>query len=819
MSYGFSILPPTAPTLRLGFLPGKLNGLYKYALTYVSSFGETVLGEIACITTYKTSSVEITFEKPNNVNSINIYRSYEQQDFLLLHQFHKFDSNSNLFLYTDVGLTAANISPPKQHSANSKISFNGDIEFNDNVIFTGKTSFNAPTEVKSRINSNNISTIYGTDIIITSDFCSTIKSASAPISDGVYTYMVTQGILSTVEKTDGYVLCCNENKIIWKRLMSSYSKIPGDFANNIVLCNNYLIFGSALNIPQTYYPYIDMVKRYTGEKVFASGKPPCLYCVDKLTGILIWESTVGKIAHNITDAGNFEYVSSILVDEKSEIPLVICGMASSQGKHPWLVCPNGKTFGPSLGTLWSFRFTDVGRLLFVNLHTGEIIHEKYTIKNISSENPYIYYYAADLYKEGFFNTLESPFNSSLTCILHLGESFPSMLKEGYYIDNNGEYSILNVVNDNFDKVVICVDVIFSQGIISYNGCDYDITSQCLEKCRITIPKNLINIYDQKLYDQKLYECSYFGAGIVGMTFGEYNKKPAIYVTTGPNEKVPYYDSSDKISYINILKSIKMLQKEYKKSPTILNLALLTAEYSKLDNIPDPITVHNLNYANSVLCILLEDFTLFAYKLIPHNVIHYGYYIDAMRYDENNNKITGISSTELYYGDYGQESVLQNPIYYADNELFIPAHGKVFKLNCENKSIECYRIGNPCADGIDHIYADGILYCLQVNNNLFEQLDWFSLKTSACMKYKNSYVIALKNGEILWEYNIYNTATELKIVNDVLLIVDKDGNMHCCHAKTGKLINKISGVSAVAPINGKIYALYGADKKYKYLRNY
>lgn len=180
------------------------------------------------------------------------------------------------------------------------------------------------------------------------------------------------GLIISIDRKTG--------KINWKRQMKSYSGIEGDSTKSgPAIWKNFIFFGSGILLPQTFDTPIGQVTgRFTGIPATGTGKRIRVYCVDKCTGDLVWESHIGKVASNVYDLDNWLTITqspihfkAIIDDSGYTRDLVSIGTSSGQSFQPWLFNLGGQVLGERL----DFQMTDRGRQVILDAYDGTVVKE------------------------------------------------------------------------------------------------------------------------------------------------------------------------------------------------------------------------------------------------------------------------------------------------------------------------------------------------------------------------------------------------------------------------------------------------------------
>lgn len=185
-----------------------------------------------------------------------------------------------------------------------------------------------------------------------------------------------------------------DGKIMWKREVSSYTGLAGDYTRGApVVQGDYAWFlaSNVFNFVQSTMdpdnPSVDLGFRFSGVVPFkgTNRRNASAVCINRHTGDLVWVKQYGKVASTWNDPDNFlqfGFGCTVIPDfdmngDGTTIPLLIAG-TNYVGQYFWngiLLNQRGPTF-VSAGIQRRLRsYINQGSLLFINGFTGEVIKE------------------------------------------------------------------------------------------------------------------------------------------------------------------------------------------------------------------------------------------------------------------------------------------------------------------------------------------------------------------------------------------------------------------------------------------------------------
>jgi hypothetical protein len=426
------------------------------------------------------------------------------------------------------------------------------------------------------------------------------------------------------------------------------------------------------------------------------------------------------------------------------------GTSSSQDSRPWLVCPNDNVFGPALGSLVGFQHTDFGRVVLLDALSGELISQSNlcggpgatasaALFRAGESSIPIHYFvsAADVISGGMLNNpAGAPFNSRVMFLLSGSEHAPAMLQGGQFTDNTGALATVPTnapAGANFDGVAIDVNATFlpALGLVAHNGAQFPVLGMIVDT--IQHPRIVLSLAPSAaLTPQQIYQCSWFGAPVVDIAVDQDGSR--LYVVTGQNTKIPYFESKlfddPSTNLVAGMRAVAAAQSTYKQLKTPANLAAIGAAYAMMDsasssrlNIPLS-DLGNQNLANSVVCFNLSGVKLWSKKLIAGSVSHSGFTLDAKRAAVGGKaSIAGITNITDYYGPVGYSSTLgklkivkgggANATATSTVTLVVPTPEGIATLSVAGDvpQVKIQRLGNPSAlTPSVEIVADGKSAC-------------------------------------------------------------------------------------------------------------
>ena len=428
---------------------------------------------------------------------------------------------------------------------------------------------------------------------------------------------------------EGSVICVDRKtgEINWKRTIKSYSGITGDNTRAApAIWKNFLFFGSNILEPQTYYnPIGPVLIRFAGFPATATGKRIRMYCVNKHTGDLVWETPIGKVATNLNDEDNWLTITQSPIVFKSIIDntnyirdLVAVGTSSGQSFQPWLRTLGGQV----LGERFDFQMTDRGRQVILDANDGTVIKEIFLCPEvlkagdtlpassiIPGKNFFYIRHAvtqADLTPGGDLNPITAPYAiiSRLTYILETGNNVPSPCDGINVVDANNNPVVLvggTLIGAELNQVVVKLEaaLIVNTTTMQVNGIDYDVTDPTvglLSGTKVARIGKVLGVGDT-LSARDAYECNYFGASSWGngpsVEFEEKyvkgcHKKIAtkLIFPSGQTHAIPYDESefmnNPLTNYLTCSTIIGVAQQNYISNQTQVNYDFMQLAYEKLN---------------------------------------------------------------------------------------------------------------------------------------------------------------------------------------------------------------------------------------------
>ena len=467
-----------------------------------------------------------------------------------------------------------------------------------------------------------------------------------PSADDKYLYLTA--VQSGVSNPQGLIMsiCRSSGKLQWQRQMQSYSGIDGDYTQAApAVWKDFLFFGSSIALPQTVAPYEQTMKGlFTGLPQKASGRRVRVYCVNKFTGDMVWESEVGKIATSINDPDNWLSITQspivvkrVVDDSGVKRPVVIIGTSSLQSYLPWLMTRGrpfiglswGEEYGLADGTV-GHQMTDRGQVLFLNALSGATMFSTYTCPDLlvagvtlssastigagTSTITRHTVTSADLLGGGDLNPIIPAYGvtGTITYVLELGGTIPSPLNGVNVVGATNTLVALvggAAVTVSLNKVVVSLQATFTAGTINVtiNGNPFTTTDPAvgldgtgvgLRPVRIAKQINIGDILTAK----DAYQLNFFGGSVWGNTCSVIpQNKNTLAVTVGQGHWYPYSEAvnlnAPGTTYLDLQNTIKAAQDTFIAIPTAINYQAMQQAYKNYDIG----VVNQINMTKSARC--------------------------------------------------------------------------------------------------------------------------------------------------------------------------------------------------------------------------
>src|SRR3990167_2235013 len=534
-----------------------------------------------------------------------------------------------------------------------------------------------------------------------------------PTSDKSYLYLSTiqanvpnpQGLIMAIRRSDG--------KLRWQRQIQSYSNINGDYTRAApAVWKQYLFFGSSIAIPQTVSPFEEsMVGLYTGLSQKTSGRRVRVYCINKCTGDLVWESEIGEVANDINDPDNWLSItqSPIIINkvvDNSGIkrPIVAVGCSSLQSYAPWLMTRNspftgvswGEEYGSADGTAGG-QMTDRGRVVFLNALSGAVMFTTFTCPEILVAGDVLdasstigvatstitrhTVTSADLLAAGDLNPIVAAYGiaGDITYVLETGGTIPSPLNGVNVVDATNTIVALvggAAVTPNLHRVVVTLPASFATGttnvLINSNpftttdpAVGLDGTGVGLRPARIA---KQINIGDT-LTAEDAYQLNFFGGSVWGNSLSvipannkicDKNFKrdsDVLAVPLGQGHWYPYTDAislnDPGTSFLEQQQLIFAAQTTFIATPTDINYQAMQLAYANygqtiLDKIQAPRSLRGEQFLISAAIGVSLKAGTFGDIVWSRRIQGYDYWHLGMTLRVRSNISGGWSDVQAYY---------------------------------------------------------------------------------------------------------------------------------------------------------------------------
>lgn len=528
-------------------------------------------------------------------------------------------------------------------------------------------------------------------------------------SDEDYVYVTTHNVAEL--NGGGYIFRAHKDtlEIDWKVTFESLTGVPGDHARAApTISGNRIYVASSVFFPQTWEPYTDVVRRYRpGPVPFPTyGKRRSMICLNKETGLKLWETPLGELANTISDDDNYLVITqepvvfhADLIGNGSSTEIVAVGSSSTQSFIPWLACDNNNPFGPSIYTsAKNIRMTDAGKLFFLDALTGilikttRILPEFYNTGDVLLSSSLIpgelVLTGPHWINPGELNPIPTKYGGlqNITWLLANGANIPTPLNNLTVMDNTGTPVVLAggiPAGANLHNVTVNIDAVFNAGTTNFsvgaaNYLTIDAATQLdgtggMESARILVRLSPGDILTE---EEARVVANYYGASIWGSSPTIKNVKGValeMYITSGQNHGLPV----DEANYINettspllsMLNNIAAAQATYQDNPSQANLDAIRAAYATdlaLLNSQLAVSVSSRGEANlkdSLISIDLrpDNFgeIIDNIKSLKYDVWNLGMSIEASRFNGAID-IPGITDIQQYFtyyrgydGDFGE----------------------------------------------------------------------------------------------------------------------------------------------------------------------
>lgn len=416
-------------------------------------------------------------------------------------------------------------------------------------------------------------------------------------------------------------------EVIWRRFISEYSGVPGDYSfASPAVDGNYLYFATGITVPQSIAPYEDTLKTISdGVPVQATGTRHSLFCINKLTGDVIWRLFLGEAANHINDPDNWLYFlqSPIVTDTVSNRKVVLIGSASSQYFQSALYTNfYGARFPIPLLEQLDFQMTDIGRVFIVDADSGLLL------KMITSGPPLLHAGDAlpascvvppregittdiilrhivspdDLLESGHLNPIRSDYGGGdytydMTYVLEIGDgtaTIPAPLDGIQVVDTYGNQVTLHAgdtITDALQNVVCTMKYQMETGTtnISFRsatnpGIYFTMSTTDpatglagqtgIRPVRIARKATVGEIMDA----ETAYQLNMYGACITGNTITVASTKDRFYYTTDQPHFVPYsqaqISTEDFVPFLIVQLVLWYYQFVYESDPRPLTYAAM-----------------------------------------------------------------------------------------------------------------------------------------------------------------------------------------------------------------------------------------------------
>lgn len=448
-----------------------------------------------------------------------------------------------------------------------------------------------------------------------------------PSADEKYLYLSTlqsgvpdpQGLIMSIRRSDG--------KLMWQRQIRSYSNIDGDYTTAApAVWEDFLFFGSSIAIPQTVAPFEgSMVGLFTGLPQKTTGRRVRVYCINKYTGNLVWETEIGQSAIDINDPDNWLSItqSPIVINKVIDAsgvkrPIVCIGTSSLQSYLPWLMTRFapfasvswGEEYGSADGTPGG-QMTDRGRVVFLNALSGAVMFTTYTCPDLlvtgdtlsvsstigvaTSTITRHTVLTSDLVAAGDLNPITAAYGiaGEITYVLEFGGTIPSPLNGVNVVDATHTVVALvggAAVTANLHRVVVTLPASLAAGttniLINSNpflttdpAVGLDGTGVGLRPARIA---KQINIGDT-LTAEDAYQLNFIGCSVWGNSLSVVPGSAVLAVSVGQGHWYPYTDAKSLNDpgtiYLEQQQLILAAQTAFISNPTDINYQGMQLAYA------------------------------------------------------------------------------------------------------------------------------------------------------------------------------------------------------------------------------------------------
>lgn len=515
-------------------------------------------------------------------------------------------------------------------------------------------------------------------------------------SDKNYVYGVTH---TTPELNGGgYVMRWHKDtlELDWRIPFSNLSGVDGDAGRAApTIYGDRLYVATSVFNPQTWAPYTDVVRRFQVDEdgnpvpYPSYGKGKGLYCLDKNTGALIWESILTNTATSFYDEDNCAIFTQqpvvVDVDYKdenghvNERPIVLLGSSSIQSFVPWFASPNNNPFGPGINNRQpNIKMTERGRIFFVDAITGDLLHtlnltpdrlktgDEVPSSALRPGMDYVQSY--HWVRPGDLNPISRKYSGDQNITWRLdangSNTIPSPLDGLSVVDKDGNTVTLvsnTVITNNLNGLVVNIDAYFNDGTTNFvvNGTTYQTTDPLtqldgtsgLDKARINVYHRVGDILESDPNDpffDEAYRLNYYGVSCWGSSMAvrknRRGKGLEFYVGTGQNHSMPPDENLSIVDQtrpiLESLNDIAQAQSDYRVNPSQSNLNIIRNRYlENLDLLDQQLEVPKSergyqNYVDSILSIDLRPGHLGeiidVYRTMATDVWHVGLRFDAYR---------------------------------------------------------------------------------------------------------------------------------------------------------------------------------------------
>ena len=518
-------------------------------------------------------------------------------------------------------------------------------------------------------------------------------------SDECYIYGVTH---TTPELNGGgYVMRWHKDtlELDWRIPFSDLSGVIGDAGRAApTIYGDRLYVATSVFNPQTWAPFTNVVRRFQTDPdgnpipYPEYGKGKGLYCLDKNTGNLIWESTLTNIASSFYDEDNCVIFTQqpVVVDIDyqdengcvSERTVVLLGSSSVQSFVPWFACPNNNPFGPAINDRQpGIKMTDRGRIFFVDANSGELLKTlQLTPEPLQSGDSVPssalrpgmdYVLSYHWVRPNDLNPILKKYSGDQNITWRLDangtNTIPSPLDGLSVMDKDGSVVTLvsgDVITPNLNGLIVNKYAYFEEGTTNFvvDGTNYQTTDPLvqldgtggLDKARINVYHRVGDVLESDPNDpffDEAYRLNYYGVSCWGSSMAvktdkRFRCKKAIefYVGTGQNHSMPPDENLSIVDQtrpiLDSLNQIAKAQSIYKTNPSQFDLDNIRNKYlENLDLINQQLQVEKSergyqNYVDSILSVNLRPGHLGeindVYRTMATDVWHVGLRFDAYR---------------------------------------------------------------------------------------------------------------------------------------------------------------------------------------------